>query len=172
MGKHSKRRGNRRNSKFFAYPVKVDLALGALAAAATVAGSLTNFGETKVRCISADLLWTLNDGSAGQGPIEVGLHSSDLSVTEINECLDARPSSQSDIIPIERSRRPVRRVGKLINDSTGGDKLKDGNVVRTRIPFILSEGKELQVWARNEDTAVLTTGGIVHVSGTLYMVWI
>ncbi len=172
MAKARKRRGRRRSNKFFAYPVKVDLALGALAAGSTVAGSLTAFGVTKVRCISADLAFSLNDATSGQGPILVGCHSSDLSVTEVNENLDARPTSQSDIIAMERSRRPVRQVGKLIADETGGNRLNHGDEQRVKLGFTLDTGTELQVFARNEDTAVLVTGGIVHVSGTLFMTWI
>ncbi len=167
-----KGRRRRRSGNFFAYPVQVDLALGALAEGATVAGDLTAFGTTRVRVISADLTWTINDGTSGQGPVRFGLTTNDLTVAEVNQKLDARPTSKSDIIAMERSRRPVRDAGKMSIDATGNAILNDGKPKRTKLGFSLDEGKELQAWARNEDSAVLVTGAILHVSGTLYMVWL
>ncbi len=170
MAKHRKKYG--KSSKFFAYPIQVDLALGALAAGATIAGVMTAFGVTRVQCISADLTWSINNHTSTEGPIRVGLANGNLSVTEINEKLDARPTSQTDIIAMERSRRPVRDSGKFSGSATTVEVLNDGEPVRTTLKFPLNEGVELVAWARNEDTAAFTTGTIVHASGTLYMRWI
>lgn len=164
------RRRRRRSNRFFAYPVEKDLILGALASNIAFDGDLTAFGSTRVRCISADLQWSMNNHVSGEGPISVGLSSSDLSVTEIIEHLDARPTSQSDIVAMERSRRPVRRAG-VFSAGAGNEHLNDGKAIRTKLRFSVNEGVELSAWARNEDTAALTTGTIIHVTGTLYMMW-
>ncbi len=169
MAKNRKRRGRRRN--FFAMKAKTDLALGALGIGATVQQTMTAFGVTRVWCISGDFVWSLEDGGAAQGPILVGLSSSNLSVTEINENLDARPTSQGDIIAMERSRRPVREVGSMLIDAQGHGQIADGRLVRTKLGFWLNEGEELVAWARNEDNAALQAGAIVHVAGKLYLRW-
>lgn len=166
MAKH--RRG--RDRKFFAYPVQVDLALGALTVGTVIAGALTNFGQTRVYCVSADLTYSINNHTATEGPIRVGLASNNLTVTEIAEKLDARPTSQTDVISMERSRRPVRDSGKFSGLETE-EVLFDGQEKRVTLKFAVNEGVELAVWARNEDTATFTTGTIVHVTGTLYMRW-
>ncbi len=147
------------------------MALTTLANGIIVANSVTAFGVTKAYLISADLQWSLDDNTAGEGPIAVGLTSSDLTVTEMAEKLDARPTSKSDIIAMERSRRPVRNSGAFAVSEVG-ETLNDGKAIRTPLKFVLAEGKELQIFARNKSGATLTTGAVVRVTGTLYMKWI
>ncbi len=164
------RRRRRRSNKFFAYPVNTFFALGAATDNLIVLSALTTFGSTRVRVVSADLSWQLNGSTAGEGPIRVGLASDNLSATEIGQALDAAPTSQSDIIAIERAKRPVRHVGLFTAETTGSD-LRDGVTIRTRLGFSLNEGIELAAWARNKFGATITTGSGVTVTGTLYCVW-
>ncbi len=166
MAKHKRRS----KGGFFAYPIEKDLILGTLASNIAFKGDLTAFGATRVFCIAADIEWSISGHTTGQGPISVGLSHGDLTVTEVIEKLDARPSSRSDIIPMERARRPVRRAGVFSGNDTL-EKLNDGKAIRTKIRFNVNEGVELACWARNEHTAALTTGSIVHAIGTLYMRW-
>ncbi len=167
MAKHRKRK----NSKFFAYPVEATLSLSTLAADATLAAALTAFGQTRVRVISADLTWSRKGATVNEGPIRVGISNSNLAVAEINEKLDARPTSQTDIIAMERSRRPVRTSGAFPGEQAN-ETLNDGKPIRTKLSTILNEGTELNIWARNKSGAALTTGGVVQVQGTFYLVWI
>ncbi len=169
MAKHQK--SGRRSKKFFAYPIENSLALITLANGVALAGNLTALGVTKAYCISADLSWSIDDLTPGEGPLEVGLSTSDLTVTEIIEKLDAKPTSQSDIIAIERSRRPVRNSGRF-SGQPANESLNDGLAIRTPLRFVLAEGKELVMWVRNKSGANLTTGAVVRVVGTLYMKWI
>ncbi len=166
MAKH-KRRGR---SRFFAYPIDHSLALATLANGIVLSDDMTNFGVTKVYCISADLSWSVDDQTVGEGPLVVGLNSGDLSVTEIAEKLDAKPVSQTDRIAMERSRRPVRNTGRF-SGAAVGETLNDGQPIRTPLKFILDTGIELALWVRNKSGATLTTGTVVRVTGTLYMRW-
>ncbi len=169
MAKHRKS-GRRRSSRFFAYPIAANLALGTLADGVIISTALTAFGQTRVSLISADISWSIDGLTANEGPIEIGLGSSNLSNTETGEALDASPTSQTDIIAMERSRRPVRRVGQFPGQSAN-ESLKDGDQIRTTLKFPVNEGVELNLWARNRSGATLTTGAIVRVSGTLFMRW-
>lgn len=166
MAKHRNKGGHR----FFAYPIEVDLTLSTLAAGASITGSLTGLGVTKAYCISADVTWSVDGVTSGEGPLRVGLANGNLTATEINEKLDARPTSQTDIIAMERSRRPVRPVGKFPGQ-TADEALKDGTPIRTKLGFFIDEGVELVAYARNDSASTLTTGAVVHASGTLYMKW-
>ncbi len=151
-------------------PITADLVLSTLANGVVVATNLTTFGLTKVRCISADLSWSLNGATALEGPIVVGLASGDLSVTEIAEKLDAAPTSRSDRVQMEQGGRPVRSSGRFPVLSSN-EVIDNGNMKRTKCPWFVDEGIELLVWARNKSGATLTTGAIVRVQGTLYMTW-
>ncbi len=90
------------NAKFQVLNIEQNLSLGTLGALTTIAASLTNFGETKFRVVACDIFWGLDDVTSGEGPIAIGIHNNDLNVTEINECLDAKPTSSSDIVARER----------------------------------------------------------------------
>ncbi len=170
MAKHRSRR--RRNSNFFAYPLNTTHPLGTLAAGVITSAAMTAFGTTRVRVISADLTWAIAGSTAQEGPLRVGLTSSNLSNTEIGEALDAAPTSKADIIAIERSKRPVRSVGQYEIQSTT-EVLNDGKPIRTKLQFGLDEGIELNLWVRNvSGIANLTTGAAVIVSGILYCVWL
>ncbi len=163
------RHGRRRN--FFAYPIEDQLSLSTLANGIVLAGNLTTFGVTEAYCISADVQYTLDGLTPNEGPIDVGLSTSDLTVTEIVEQLTAQPTSKSDIIAMERSRRPVRKAGSFAGQSAN-ESLNDGKPIRTRLKFMLAEGKELVLWARNRSGGTLTTGATVTVTGTLFMRWV
>ncbi len=170
MAKHQKR-GRRRNSKFFVYPVETTLSLGSLSADAVLLSALTAFGITKVRLISADLTWSRKGATVNEGPVRVGLANNNLAIGEVAEKLDARPTSQTDIIAMERSRRPVRDAGAFQGENAN-ETLNDGKVIRTKLGFVLDEGAELSIFVRNKSGASLTTGGVVQVQGKLYLAWI
>ncbi len=170
MAKHRKS-GGRKSSKFFAYPIEVDVTLSTLGAGVVTSGAMTALGVTKAYCISADVTWSIDGLTEDEGPLRVGLFNGNLSNTEVSEKLDARPTSQSDIIAMERSRRPVRPAGKFAGNETN-EVLNEGKSIRTKLGFIIDEGVELEAYVRNDGSGALTTGAIAHASGTLYMKWI
>ncbi len=150
--------------------VDITIALLTLGTGTIIDGDLTALGTTKYRVVSMDLLWTIRDHTAGEGPIEVGIANGDLSNTEIGEALDANPTSPSDIVTIERTRRPVRIAG-LFPGLLTEEALNDGKVIRTKLRTILDTGIELIAWVRNDSGAMLTTGTVVGIHGTVYGYW-
>lgn len=167
----AKRRKRRRNSNFVALPVDVSLALGTLGSGTVIASAMTNLGQTRFRVISVDILWSMRGLTAGEGPLEVGIANNNLSVTEIGEMLDASPTSQTDIIAMERLRRPVRNSG-VFAGLAANEALNDGRKMRTKLSTVLNEGVELAFYVRNKSGSALTTGGVIQCTGKVYGIWI
>ncbi len=166
------RRSRRRkfDGNFQAQKVDESLTLGALADAAVTAAVITGALAQDSFAISADLIWTLSGHTAGQGPISVGFANQSLSTTQIAEAVDATPSSRSDTIARERARRPVRMVGAfpgLLSEEA----LNNGNMFRSRLGISLANSADLEIWARNQSGAPLTTGSIIKVFGKLFIRW-
>ncbi len=121
--------------------------------------------------ISADLNWSVRDLTPTEGPVEVGLSTNDLSITEIIESLDAVPSGRDDVIALERTKRPVREVG-MFSGVAAEEVLNDGKPIRTRMGFRHSATTATNIFAVNRSGATLTTGGVVTVTGKLYVRWL
>ncbi len=105
-----------------------------------------------------------------ENPISVGFSHSDLSVTEVLEALKADLSSPDDIIARERARRPVRRVGNFAGPDVN-QRLNDGKKIRQKIGFSVGDGFDLDAWFWNRSGAVLATGTVIDVDGTIYGRW-
>ncbi len=165
----AKRRRRRRN--FQSISVDTVITLGAVGDKGMVKNDLTAFGITKFRCVATDLIWTANGQTVNEAPILFGVANSNLSTAEIAEMLDAVPNSQTDIIALERVRRPVRQIGVFHGQSVNTI-INDGKVVRTKFHTVLDEGTEVTAWARNESGATLTTGMTIHCFGRVYGYWI
>ncbi len=168
MVKHPQR-GNRRKN-FVAIPFAAGLTLSTLADGVVLAGAaLAAFGED-IFIVSMDLLWTLRGGTAGEGPIIVGVAHGDLTVTEIKEALEAELTDPDDIIAKERARRPVRRVGVFPGLATN-ESLEDGKKIRQKVKFSVGDTHTLNLFAQNNSGGALTGGQICNISGTIYGRW-
>lgn len=121
-------------------------------------------------CLSIDTTWSSVDHTAKEGPIVVGVAHGDLSVTEIKEATEAEMTDPDDIIARERARRPVRTIG-VFDGETENEKLNDGRMLRTKMKFSVGDGHQPVLWAKNKDTAQLTTGTLIKVNGVLYGRW-
>ncbi len=157
------------NSNFQVIPVDSNVTLGTLASETVIASGLTALDDD-FWIQSADLQWSLLNAAGGQTPLMFGVANSDLSVTEIDEAIEASPTSKSDIIARERARRPVRKIGNFTGPASDVE-WNDGRPMRSTIKMYLAEGVELNAWVKNKSGAVLTTGGIVRVFGNLYGSW-
>lgn len=170
MAKHT--RGRKRRSRFQAVRFNAQTALGTLADATVLNTAITTLTQDAY-LISADVSVSFRGATALDGPIQFGFAHSDLSVTEIAECLDASIPNDSAIIEKERARRPVRRIGRVMEMiATGGSGMwNGGNEKRVKLGFFVSGDQELVGWVRNQFGAPLTTGAIVEWQGTLYLSW-
>ncbi len=154
---------------FQALPVNANLDLATLANATVAGVNLTGLADD-YWLQSADLSWTMDGHTAGEGPILVGIASGDLSVAEVKEAINAVPTSRSDRVAREHASRPVRRVGQF-DGAAAGEKLFDGAVKRTPGKIYCAEGDEIIAWAFNGSGAPLTDGTNIRIYGTLYGSW-
>ncbi len=127
---------------------------------------IPSFGEDYY-CVSIDCSWATRDFTAAEGPIEVGFSHGDLSVTEVEEALDAAVTDPDDIIAREHSRRPVRRAG-IFSVTLESETLNQGDPIRTPLKFSIGNGHALKFFAYNRSGGALTGTNFVVIGGTLY----
>ncbi len=147
------------------------MALGALVDnGATLSNLLSAEFASNFYAISVDAYWSMQAHTASEGTFQVGFCHNDLSTTEIEQWSTVELSDPSDIIAVERSRRPARRSGRFLG-LTATEVLADGRSIRTKLKFAIGEGHQLAVWAINRSNGAFTTGTLVIVTGTLYGRW-
>ncbi len=169
----AKRRGRKRNyNRFQAIPFESSNALSTLNDNVVISQNLlgAEFSEDYY-AIAADCTWSLLGGTAGEGPISVGLAHNDLSVTEIKEALDAEITDPDNIIAREQSRRPVRKAGTFPGLATN-ETINHGDPQRTRLKFMIGDGHGPAQYAINRSNGNLTGGQVVVCEGVLYGRWI
>ena len=162
-------RGRKRDANFVVLKASVNNTLGTLGAGTVIATTLIDVADD-LRLVSADLTWAMRDHTAGEGPIEVGINSSNLTVAQIAEAIVASPTSRGDRIALERTGRPVRQAGQF-SGAEVSENLANGQMVRTTLRFPLDQAQVLQVYARNNDGSALTTGTVVRCTGKIYARW-
>ncbi len=167
----ARRRKRRSNGRFVAIPFEVSITLSTLGDNTVLSSTiLSNNFARDIYLISVKAYWSMSGNTSLENPIAVGFSHSDLSVTEISEALIAEVSDPSDIIAAERARRPVRRTGQFAGPDVN-QMLADGRLVRTGLKFAVTDGKQLSVYAVNRSNAALTTGTVIHCSGTIFGRW-
>ena len=169
MARKSRRRRGRRKG-FVAIPFEVVHTLGSLADVTVGTFDVLGTFARNIYLISADAVITMREHTPGEGPIVYGFAAGDLTSSEILEKLQAELTDPSDIIQMERSRRPVRQTG-VFPGLSSEEALNDGRNTRTRLKFGITNGKTLDVWAYNRSGNALTTGTVINVLGTLYGRW-
>ncbi len=104
-----------------------------------------------------------------QGPLLVGL-STDLSTTEISECLQADPQHINDVPSTEEANRKVFPLFIVGAESTAGNypghSDEASSLIDMNFPWReITEGQGIQFWVQNLSGGTLTTGM------TLFMIW-
>ncbi len=146
------------------------LALSTLANETVLSVATQTALEQDFHVISTDLVLALRGGTAGEGPIDLGLAAEDYSVTEIGECLNAQPL-RSQGAEYERSRRRVRTYAILDGVETT-ETVNDGRPIRKKMFLHAPAGQApAQVWARNRSNAALTGGQVIEFSGVHWGRW-
>ncbi len=121
--------------------------------------------------ISTDMLVSYEDHTAGEGPIEFGLAQAELSGTEIQEAVDAQPTSESDIPAIEHARRKVRTYGYL-SGAQISEVANDGKHIRKKMYVNVPAGKAMpDLWVINRSISLFTTGTVVKAHIKYYGFW-
>jgi len=165
-------RKKRHGTRMTFIPLDVGLALGTLADSVVAAGTMVALGEDFF-VVGLKGTWSLRNPTVLLGPIDVGFAHGDLSPTEINEAITASQTDPDDIIAVERSRRPVRKVGSFAGVVTANLDvvLNDGAPITTRFKRSIGDGHTLDIWAKNNSGSALTTGGSVRFQGHAYGRW-
>ncbi len=153
-------------------PFNTSLALATLADAvvlqANVAGG--TFAED-FRVTSIRSTWTMRGATPDEGPIMLGYNHGDYTVTEVKENIESQGLSPAGKIEREQANRLVRQIGAF--QGAGQDKvLNDGKPIRTKLNWIIQDGIGLEFFAMNQSGAILTTGSIIELFGTMYGFWI
>ncbi len=164
-------RKRNRNRNFVAIPIDSGITLSTLANATALSGSLVAALTEDLYCISADLTWSIQGLTPGEGPVYVGVAHGDYSDTEITEALTVSLTGPGNKIEQERSRRLVRRAGGFPG-ILAEEVLNDGRPLRIKLKFTVQNPKTIKLFAFNRSGAALTTGGIVRVFGDLYGRWL
>ncbi len=147
-------------------PVDAEALGGTVAADDVTATLFTPVMTEERRITSAELTWTWEGVTAGNGPIVVGLAHSDYSAAEIEECLEAAGAwDEGDKVAQEQANRLVRVVGTF-GDGTVAQELNDGKPVKTKLNWLIATGDTLQIFIWNRGD-VLDTGSEVAASGHL-----
>ncbi len=119
--------------------------------------------------------WSLRNQVAGEGPIVVGIANGDLSVTEVQEKLDAAPSRRDDIIAIERMSRPIRQAGTFPG-TLSKEVLNQGlPIVISKLPtkgWQFNDNISLALWGQNQSGATMTGSRAIVFSGIVGGNWI
>ncbi len=170
MAKHG-RRGTSKN--FAVIPQDPIIDLGTLADDTVILGSQLTLTQD-LYYKSCDVEISIRNQVPGEGPIVVGLADPELSVVEIEEAVDAVPTSQHDFPAIEHAKRPVRVIGSFPS-ITADELLSQGRYrKRVRLGMNVPAGKPLPTFfAYNRSGAALadTNGAIVMINAKHYGTW-
>ncbi len=144
-------------------------ALGTLPAADLAGEDLVLASDNEYRVISITTDWNLVNHTPGEGPITVGYAHGDYTDTEIEEWYEGQNDIlRGDKIAAEISQRFIRRAG-MFSGVAASETLNDGRSIKTRLNWVIAEGKTVRMWAYNGDVNALTTGTVLTCSGRMYM---
>ncbi len=147
-------------------------ALLTLASVTVLTGTVLPLADNEYRVLTVNNLWSVRGNTVGEGPIVVGYAHGDYSVTEIKQSIEAEGMmTRGDKIVAEQGNRLVRRVGVFAGSSATDQSLNDGKPIRTRLNWLIAEGKTLNAWAYNQSGASLTTGTILVMNGKATIKW-
>ncbi len=147
------------------------LAASTLASNDVISGNLVAVGDEEFRLLSLTGLWSLRGATAGEGPLMFGVAHSDYTDAEIEECLEVSTGlTRGDKVAQEQASRLVRRIGQF-PVSSAAESFREGEVIKTRLNWHITEGQTLKAWIWNKSGAALTTGALVLFNGDAVIRW-
>ncbi len=171
-----KARRRRRDRNFVAIPFAASVDTTTLANnTVIVIAALSSVFTEDLRIHSVDGLWASRDGTISEGPLTFGYAHSDYTAAEIAERESVVLTGPPAKIENEQANRLVRRVGQFIGFGAAGtagvETVNNGNPIRTRLNWLISDGFTLDLWVMNRGSGALTDGPVVEISGTIYGSW-
>ena len=168
-GRRASTRKRIRDRNFVAIPFSHSRVLPSTANDAGDSQAILTFGED-IFIMSADVSLVVN-GTVGEGPLIIGLHHGDLSITEVIENLDADLTDPDDIIQKERARRPVRMLGMLPMVNAEQALGLPGERRRLKFRFTIGDGHSLNLFTINKSGATISSSPVIDLEGLLYGRW-
>ncbi len=152
------------------------VAVGALASGDVISGAFTTASVESYRLKSINLSysWTEIQALIDDG-FEFGVAHSDYTAAEIEECLEATEAIDlGDKIAQEKTNRLVRTIGRinsgnLVTAGSGSSQFNDGRLRKTKLNWLMTTGKTLNIWVRNSSGVIWTTGSFVQAIGQMYI---
>ncbi len=146
--------------------------LGTLVDQTALIGTLSIASDNEYRALSMNMTYSVRENTAGEGPIHVGLCHGDYTAAEVEQWFESTASiSRGDLIANEQANRRCRQVGTF-NGLASEESLNDGKPIRTKLNWVIPEGKTLNAWLYNDSGANLSGGAKVPIMGDLIIRYI
>ncbi len=168
-----RRRG--RDPNFISIPFTQGLSLGAMTSNQVLESVVLDTLLQPLRVISLDFTFRLESETNEDIVLQFGVNHAAYTVTQIGECIDARPLSRDDKVAIEQSNRLVRPLGTVYHNSTStedADLWDDGRQHRVKLNWRIGQPESLAFFVINRSAATLTTGAVVTMDGIAYCRWL
>ncbi len=163
-----KRKGRRKRVRLIKGAINQELQPGALAADAAAIQTMNDTVVDRTWALSMEATWAW-DGTAGEGPITVGVMHGDYNAVELEAYLESTTSwDEGNRVEQETRRRAIRTVG-VFRGLNSHETLNDGRPIKTRLSYIMTAGQTTTIWLYNQSEGPLTTGGILDVQGHIWL---
>ncbi len=148
-------------------------ALGALTAETVNTIALGDAVTSPVLVSSVDISYALADTvtqGATDGPVYFGLSHSDYSDADILAWIQNTGSwTEGNLASKEIASRYIRQIGVFEIEAGGTGRVsgfQDGDMVKTKLNWLLAETQFLDLWFFNAGQSALTTGMLIHAQGS------
>lgn len=169
----AKRGANRRKFNLQEVRVAAAVSAGALAALDLAQAAMVLASGDTYRLISCKLAYNWLDIQAAiDDGAQFGLSHSDYTDAEIEECLEAGTSMDlGNKVGQEQANRLVRQIGTIGNRaaSGGGMAYRNGEMIHTKLNWLMAIGETLNLWVRNSSGTVWTTGSSLGATGSIWI---
>jgi len=171
----AKKRGRRNRRNFVALPIEGTVAVNLLPAYEASADELTSSDYSEdLYLMSADLLISIRNVTAGEGPIEFGVCHSDVTQAQLAAYLNSSGNvdpDDLDAIALARWGKYIRRLGYL-SCITSDETVNNGMMKRYKIKMKIGNDHQLYAWAFNRTNAQMSDAGNLLFNGTAYGRWL
>ena len=155
--------------KWQTWKIRTQLTLGTLANATALEVELLD-NTQDIFVYSSNLTWSFANCTVGEGPRECVIGDGAYTVAQVIEAIAASPTSESDVIALERTKRKIRSIGQVAIDDAG-PVMNDGKPVYRKLLMPIANDSALSAWCINRSDDPFTTGSSMEVIGTITGYW-
>ncbi len=149
--------------------INQELALGTLASNTLISTTFGASPEQENFLISCKMTISMENHTAGEGPLWIGVAHEDYTDSEIEATLEQTGSWNSpDLIAQELSKRKIRRIG-ILHGNDASEAMNQGMPIKTKCLWRNGEQDTLKGWVYNRSTDPMTTGTLVKFNGQAFL---